>query len=165
MPARLATPSTRPPRHPNSPNSSTAASSTTSRRSLPAIRARGVSVVMARKVQTCLFFVNDRGTAATAGALAEVAKAGWSSATGDSGADAMRERRVLHALVDLGAGLLGQDGVDVEDDLPDGAGERERRAVGVDAVDGQAVVAADVHARVAGEPERHGVVHPPAARR
>src|SRR3954452_3766908 len=56
-------------------------------------------------------------------------------------------------------------GGDVEDDLADRAGERERRLVGVAAVDDEAVVAADVHAGVAAEPERHGVVHPAAADR
>src|SRR4051812_42629260 len=52
---------------------------------------------------------------------------------------------------------------DVEHDLLDGSGERERCLVGVAAVDGQAVVPADVHARVAGELERHRVVHAAAA--
>ena len=44
--------------------------------------------------------------------------------------------------------------LDVEDDLLHGSGEREWRPVRVGAVDYAAVVAADVHARVAGEPER-----------
>ena len=40
--------------------------------------------------------------------------------------------------------------------------KRERRLVGVAAVDDEAVVAADVHAGVAREAARHGVLHPPA---
>ena len=56
-------------------------------------------------------------------------------------------------------------GLDVEDDLLDGAGERERLSVGVAQVDHAAVVAADVHACVGGEPHRHRVVHPSATHR
>ena len=40
--------------------------------------------------------------------------------------------------------------------------KRERRLVGVAAVDDEPVVAADVHARVAREAPGHGVLHPPA---
>src|SRR4051812_27981331 len=54
---------------------------------------------------------------------------------------------------------------DVEDHLANRAGERERRLVGVAAVDDQAVVAADIHAGVAAEPERDGVIHAAAADR
>ncbi len=54
---------------------------------------------------------------------------------------------------------------DIEDDLLDRAGERERRLVGVASVDDQAVVAADVHAGVAAEDERHRVIQPSAADR
>jgi hypothetical protein len=55
----------------------------------------------------------------------------------------VRQSGLLHALVDRGAVLFGEDRVDVEDDLSDRAGEREWRSVGVVAVDGQAVVAPD----------------------
>ena len=54
---------------------------------------------------------------------------------------------------------------DVEDDLLDRAGERERRLVGIASVDDQAVVQADVHAGVAAEDERDGVIHSAAADR
>ncbi len=59
--------------------------------------------------------------------------------------------------------LVGEVRLDVEGDLLHGARERERLLVLVVAVDDAAVVASDVHPRVAGEPDRHGVVHPPFA--
>jgi hypothetical protein len=43
----------------------------------------------------------------------------------------VRESGVLHALVDLRAGLFGEDRIDVEDDAFDRAGEREARPAGV----------------------------------
>ena len=42
-----------------------------------------------------------------------------------SGAYAVRQGGVLRVLVDGGAVFLGEDGIDVEDDAPDGAGKRE----------------------------------------
>ena len=63
------------------------------------------------------------------------------------GADAAGGVRLLGVLVEGVLVVAVQVRRDVEDDLLDGAGERERRLVGVAAVDDQAVVTADVEAR------------------
>ena len=54
-------------------------------------------------------------------------------------------------------------GGDIEGDVLDRAGECERGLVSVTSVHDQAVVSADVHAGVAAEDERHGVIEPAAA--
>src|SRR5262245_20052583 len=55
--------------------------------------------------------------------------------------------------------VLAQVRGDVEHDLLDLAGEAERRLVGIAQVDDVAVVAADVHPGVEGEPRRDRVLH------
>ena len=65
---------------------------------------------------------------------------------------------LLRVLVQILLVRLGQVWVDVEDDLLDRAGERERRLVRVAAVDREAVVAADIEAGVAGEARGDGVL-------
>src|SRR6266576_5367037 len=77
--------------------------------------------------------------------------------------DRVPGERLVEMLVQLLLMLSGQVRIDVEDDLLDLAGERERRLVGVAAIHRQAVVAADVHARVAGEADGDGVLHATAS--
>src|SRR3954465_7369844 len=81
----------------------------------------------------------------------------WADAAGGIGLRGVLVEGVLVVAVDVRG--------DVEDHLADSARERERRLVGVAAVDDQAVVAADIHAGVAAEPERDGVIHAAAADR
>ena len=71
----------------------------------------------------------------------------------------MRRERLRGVLVERLLVLVAVR-VDVEGDLLDLAREPERRLVRVAPVDDQAVVAADVHARVSGEAGRYGVLHP-----
>ena len=71
----------------------------------------------------------------------------------------MRDGHVLASLVDCLAVFRLRVGRKVELDLPHAAGDGEWRAVtGRFAVDGQAVVAADVHAAVAREPDGDSLV-------
>src|SRR3954465_2920431 len=51
---------------------------------------------------------------------------GRARAVRPSGADAVRQRGVLRVLVDRGSAFLGEDAIDIEDDLSDRAGECER---------------------------------------
>src|SRR5215475_5422208 len=72
---------------------------------------------------------------------------------------------VLGRRVQLLLVLVGQVRLDVEDHFLDRAGERERLAVLVAAVDHPAVVTADAHDGIAGEADGAGVVYASLAHR